>query len=127
MNTQRKQRPAPEDPILAVIAAHKAAYAAYGLAIDHSEAPGLDKRRRIEAERAVIRSSKEADRIAIDLLVTTPTTSEGIFALIEYAVTHDTSGTEWPHEWEDSEGLPRSWCYRLLQNVLKAMRKGVAA
>jgi hypothetical protein len=126
MSAQRKQRPAPEDPILAVIAAHKAAYVAHGLAIERSEARGLNKRLSAEAERAVIQASKEADRIATDLLRITPTTSGGLYALIEYAVMHDSSGTEWPPEEEDSEGIPRSWCFRLLQNVLKAMRHGVA-
>jgi hypothetical protein len=109
------------DPILDAIQAHKAAYAAYGAAIDQE----VD-----DDDESTLRASMEADRIAIELLSIVPTTAAGLIAIVEYAVTHDVDGAHWPEglEDEDTLGRPRSWQHFLLQNVvLVALREGVAA
>lgn len=139
------------DPVLAAIQAHKTAYDAYGAAIDRNEAVGAslpaDKRRSndnrweeeiyetddprwIESEREVVRTSSEADRLAVGLLSIVPTTLIGLIAIVEYAVVHDVDGVHWPDNLDDddTQGRQRSWQHFLLQNVvLVALREGVAA
>ncbi|MCK1618929.1 twin-arginine translocation signal domain-containing protein [Bradyrhizobium sp. 159] len=139
------------DPIFAAIEAHKAAYAAYGAAIDHNGAVAdslpVDKRRSnanrwdeeiyetddprwIESEREVMRTCLEADRIAIELLSIMPTTMAGLIAIVEYAVVHDVDGIHWPDCLDDDEttSRQRSWQHFFLQNVvLQALQEGVVA
>ncbi|MGY3605127.1 MULTISPECIES: hypothetical protein [unclassified Bradyrhizobium] len=129
------------DSILQVIEKHKAAYAAYGAAIDHSgdmerevpkerrrsdfDASGeeifeTDDPRWIESQRAVSRTSREVDEVAIELLNVRPTTLAGLCALVRYAIDHDVDGMHWPARLEDGD-IERSWHYFLLESILEVL------
>jgi hypothetical protein len=65
------------------------------------------------------------DSAALALVNIRPTTTEGVHALLTYALAHDIDGMAWPQELDSGEKPARTWYYYLVQNVLVAMTLGL--
>jgi hypothetical protein len=79
-----------------------------------------DDPRRIEAERQLdVTGDAEIDA-AYALLEVIPTTREGVLALLEHAVAHETDRHIWPDDWHSgllenlSDALPKLWQGRMV-------------
>jgi hypothetical protein len=139
------------DPIFAVIEAHKAAYIEVGRALSAENAleESLPRERRksrvwgdevnvvdgdapewVAALTAVGAAHDAEISISGDLISITPTSAQGVVALLQYVIEHEQRvGEWWPRdEYEDEEiigrnGQPRcfSWSHFLCRNVLAGL------
>ncbi|MBO4226649.1 hypothetical protein [Bradyrhizobium neotropicale] len=108
------------DPILELIQEHKVAHAQWYSAVDHrcklerglpaemrrssitcfgEEIVETDDPRWIEAERQADLTADAASDAAWALLEESPSTREGLLALLVYAVAYEADGHLWPEEW----------------------------
>ena len=139
---------APADPIFAAIEAHKRTYEYLSGEVSahsmlESEIP-LEKRqtkidayeekivetddpRWIASERGLHAAFDAETDAACALCDIRPTTTQGLRALLNYALAHDKDGHSWPTDLEsgDSRNITRSWHHFLLENVLAAVGLGL--
>jgi hypothetical protein len=130
------------DPILAAIEAHKVAAATSLAAVKRNSVfedelyahERLQTERRLEDEHArqeeidaAIEEAHHAEQVeAYALLDVTPTTMEGVIALLTYACDHDDANDAMG--WPEAIGLAdepgsRSWQYFLIQNLTVLLPK----
>jgi hypothetical protein len=139
------------DPILAAIEAHKAALAAVlaQLEIQTSLEIELPREKRqsvvnvweeliifdddprwIECGRAVHELWDAESDAAIELVTVVPTTTAGLIALLQYAISADPDGETWPQDLQndgDDRKWGHSWHHFLIQNVAKILPSMVGA
>jgi hypothetical protein len=125
---------AADDPIFVAIAAHKAAFVRVIAAIDVEQAveASFPKEMRLqtyktderwlESDKAVSAAWDAEGGAAIELLNVYPTTTAGVMALLDYAISADTDGETWPRDLLSGDGeTSGSWHQFLIQNLTEIL------
>ncbi|WP_338690399.1 twin-arginine translocation signal domain-containing protein [Bradyrhizobium sp. 26S5] len=111
----------PVDPALDAIARHRQAFADLLAAITATDNTDPHTDARSDAEDRQTEACSHETDMAWELAGTTPTTTAGIAAVLEYVNRYETAGELWPNV-HDCTG-PRSWHFKLRQTMARAAAK----